>query len=118
MTRTLQAPVRVEFDYTRSTGPEVGRFLTGLRDGTVTGARVADGRVLVPPAAYDPVGHAKVTDFVDVEPVGEVVSWTWVSEPVAGQPFDRPFAWVLVRLDGTDSGFLHALDVTAATGVT
>ena len=35
MTRTLSAPVTVAFDYTRSTGPVLGRFLTGLRDGTV-----------------------------------------------------------------------------------
>lgn len=117
MARTLQAPVRVEFDYTRSTGPVVGRFLTGLRDAVVTGARVADGRVLVPPPEYDPVSHEQVTDFVDLEPVGEVTSWTWVSEPVAGQPFDRPFAWVLVRLDGADSALLHALDVTSADKV-
>ena len=33
MTRTLSAPVTVAFDYTRSTGPVLGRFLTGLREG-------------------------------------------------------------------------------------
>jgi len=45
------------------------------------------------------------------------VSWTWVPEPVAGQPFDRPFAWVLVRLDGADAPFLHALDVDSPADV-
>ena len=35
MSRTLSAPVTVAFDYTRSTGPVVGRFLSGLRDGVV-----------------------------------------------------------------------------------
>ena len=113
MGRTLQAPVRVSFDYTRSTGPVIGGFLTGLRDGTVLGARVSDGRVLVPPPEYDPVTHEQVTDLVPVSAAGEVVSWTWVSEPVAEQPFDRPFAWALVRLDGADSSLLHALDVAS-----
>ena len=46
MARTLQAPVTVAFDYTRSTGPVLGRFLTGLRDGTVLGGRTSDGKLL------------------------------------------------------------------------
>ena len=37
--------------------------------------------------------------------------WTWVPEPVKGQPLDRPFAFVLVTLDGADAPLLHALDV-------
>src|SRR5690349_2322135 len=113
MTRTLSAPVTVAFDYTRSTGPVLGRFLTGLRDGQVVGGRTSDGKVAVPPPEFDPVTHEAVTDFVDVEPTGTVTSWTWVSEPVAGQPFSRPFAFVLVTLDGADVPFLHALDVTS-----
>ncbi len=113
MTRTLSAPVTVAFDYTRSTGPVLGRFFTGLRDGQVVGGRTSDGRVLVPPPEYDPATHEAVTGFVDVAPTGTVTSWTWVPEPVKGQPFDRPFAWALVTLDGADTSMLHALDVTS-----
>ena len=117
MSRTLQAPLAVSFDYTRSTGPVIGRFLTGLRDGYVVGARVSDGRVVVPPPEFDPVTHEPTTDFVDVASEGTVVSWSWVSEPVAGQPFERPFAWALVRLDGADTPLLHALDVASPADV-
>jgi len=113
MTRTLSAPVTVAFDYTRSTGPVIGRFLTGLRDGTLVGGRTSDGRVVLPPPEFDPVTHEPTTDFVEVEPTGTVTSWSWVSEPVAGQPFDRPFAFALVTLDGADVPLLHALDVAA-----
>ena len=113
MSRTLQAPVTVNFDYTRSVGPVLGRFLTGLRDGRVVAARTSDGRVVVPPPEYDPVTHQQTDDFVEVSPTGTVTSWTWVPEPVAGQPFDRPFAFVLVTLDGADVPLLHALDVTS-----
>lgn len=113
MTRTLSAPVTVAFDYTRSTGPVVGRFLTGLREGQVVGARTSDGRVVVPPPEFDPVSHEAVTEFVEVAPTGTVTSWTWVPEPVPGQPFDRPFAFALVTLDGADTPFLHALDVAS-----
>ncbi|TQL68495.1 hypothetical protein FB381_2385 [Nocardioides albertanoniae] len=117
MSRTLQAPVTVAFDYTRSTGPVIGRFLTGLRDATVVGGRLADGRVAVPPPEYDPVSHQAVTEFVDLPDTGTVTSWTWVSEPVAGQPFDRPFAYALVTVDGADTGWLHAVDVASAAEI-
>ena len=117
MSRTLQAPVTVSFDYTRSTGPVVGRFLSGLRDGVVVGGRTASGEVVVPPLEFDPVTHEATTDFVEVSSVGTVTSWTWVPEPVKGQPFDRPFAFALVTLDGADKPFLHALDVASPADV-
>ena len=111
MSRVLSAPLKVSFDYTRSTGPVIGRFMTGLRDRHVLGARISDGRVVVPPVEYDPVTHEAVTEFAPVADTGTVVSWSWVSEPVAEQPFDRPFAFALVRLDGADTPMLHAVDV-------
>ena len=117
MTRTLSAPVTVAFDYTRSTGPVLGRFLTGLRDGTLVAGRTSEGRVVLPPPEFDPVTHEATTDFVEVAPTGTVTSWSWVSEPVAAQPLDRPFAFVLVTLDGADVPFLHALDVPSAADV-
>ncbi|ANH39863.1 hypothetical protein I601_3457 [Nocardioides dokdonensis FR1436] len=118
MPRTLSAPVTVAFDYTRSTGPVLGRFFTGLRDGVLVAGRTTDGEVVVPPPEYDPVTHEPTTEFVEVSPVGSVTSWTWVSEPVAGQPFDRPFAFALVLLDGATRPFLHALDVASPAEVT
>ncbi|MDQ4110141.1 MAG: OB-fold domain-containing protein [Actinomycetota bacterium] len=113
MSRTLQAPVTVAFDYTRSTGPVIGRFLTGLRDTTIVGGRLGDGRVAVPPPEYDPVTHQAVTEFVELPDTGTVTSWTWVSEPVAGQPFERPFAYALITIDGADTPWLHAVDVAS-----
>lgn len=113
MARTLSAPMNVAFDYTRSTGPVLGRFLAGLRDGVVVGGRTSEGKVVVPPPEYDPVTHAQLEDFVDVADTGTVASWTWVPEPVKGQPLDRPFAFALVTLDGADAPLLHALDVSS-----
>ncbi|MFD6390384.1 Zn-ribbon domain-containing OB-fold protein [Nocardia sp. NPDC060259] len=108
----LSAPLRVQFDYTRSVGPVIGAFLTGLRDRRILGVRGSDGRVLVPAQEYDPITSAPLAELVQVETTGTVQSWTWVAEPLPGQPFDRPFAWALVQLDGADTAMLHALDVT------
>jgi uncharacterized OB-fold protein len=117
MSRTLEAPVTVAFDYTRSVGPVLGRFFTGLSERRLIGARLSDGRVAVPPPEFDPTSHEAPTEFVEVGPGGVVTSWTWVSEPVAGQPLDRPFAFALVTLDGADTPMLHAVDVPSADAI-
>ncbi|RMI28309.1 Zn-ribbon domain-containing OB-fold protein [Nocardia stercoris] len=101
------------FDYTRSVGPVIGRFLTALRAGQILGVRGSDGRVIVPPSEYDPVTAAPLDDFVEVATTGTVRSWSWVARPLPGQPFDRPFGYVLVRLDGADTDLLHAIDVAS-----
>jgi len=110
---TLQAPHTLHFPYTRSTGPVLGAFLGGLRAGRVLGVRATDGRVLVPPQEYDPVTSAGLSEMVEVGQVGTVESWSWNDDPYEGQSLDRPFAWVLVRLDGADTPMLHALDVAS-----
>ncbi|WP_194925186.1 Zn-ribbon domain-containing OB-fold protein [Catenulispora pinisilvae] len=100
--------------YTRSTGPVIGRFLTGLRSGRLFGVRMPDGRVLVPPTEYDPQTAAALgtadEDWVEVGPAGTVTTWTWVDDPRPDHPLDRPFAWALIRPDGADTALLHAVD--------
>ena len=110
MTRPLSAPLDVGFDYTRSTGPTLGRFLSDLRRRKVTGIRGSDGRVHVPPLEYDPVTAERLSEFVDVAATGVVRGWSWIPEPLEGQPLDRPFAWALIQLDGADTSLLHAVD--------
>lgn len=109
----LEAPHVLEFPYTRSTGPVLGAFLAGLKAGRVIGVRAEDGRVLVPPQEYDPVTAAELRDLVEVGDHGTVTTWSWNATPKHGQPFDRPFAWALVKLDGADTPMLHALDVAS-----
>lgn len=108
----LVADHAIEYTYTRSTGPVIGAFLTGLRDRKIVGIRAVDGRVLVPPVDYDPVTSEDLTELVDVSDTGVVTTWSWNAEPRDGQPLDRPFAWALVRLDGADTGMLAAVDVS------
>ncbi|MRH90299.1 DNA-binding protein [Nocardia sp. SYP-A9097] len=116
-TEVLAAPLVMKFDYTRSTGPTIGRFLTGLRAGRIVGVRGSDGRVIVPPAEFDPITADALTDFVDVADVGTVQSWSWVAEPLPNQPFDRPFAYALIELDGADTALLHAVDVASPADI-
>jgi uncharacterized OB-fold protein len=113
----LVADHAIEYTYTRSTGPIIGAFLTGLRDKQIRGVRGVDGRVIVPPVEYDPVTSDDLTELVDVADTGVVTTWSWNPTPLKGQPLDRPFAWALVQLDGADTGLLAAVDVADASAM-
>ncbi|AZM57136.1 DNA-binding protein [Streptomyces sp. WAC 01529] len=113
----LRAPLVVEFPFTRSLGPVQSAFLTGLRERVVLGVKARDGRTLVPPVEYDPVTAEEIRDLVEVAATGTVTTWAWNHEPRRGQPLATPFAWVLVKLDGADTGLLHALDAPGPDAV-
>ena len=110
----------VEYNYRRSLGPVLGRFFTALRERRIEGARTAEGVVIVPPSEHDPNTGEPIDTMVPVGPGGVVTSWTWVAEPRESQPFDQPFAYALIRLDGADVPMLHAVDANEdqmATGM-
>lgn len=113
----LSASLTPSFDYTRSTGPVLGAFFTGLRDRRIVGNRDSRGTVHVPPVEFDPHTRAPLTETVELGSGdgvgGVVVAWTWVATPTDVNPLDSPFAWALVRFDGADTATLLPL---AASG--
>ncbi len=111
---TLTQEFTLGYTYTRSTGPVVGRFLQALRDRQCVGIKGSDGKVYVPPVEFDPHTAAQLDEFVDVADCGEVVNWTWVSQPRTAHPSDKPFAWAMVKLDGADVPMLHWVDAASA----
>src|SRR5262249_16194035 len=106
----LRAPHVLEYAYTRSVGPVIGRFFTGLRDQTIEGIKGARGQVMVPPVEYDPQTADALTEFVEVGQSGVVTTWAWVGEPRSNNPVQKPFAWALIKLDGADTAMLHVVD--------
>lgn len=104
-----------EYPYHRSVGAVLGGFFSALRDGRIEGVKADGGSVVVPPTEYDPeTGDDVEADLVEVGPAGTVRTWSWTSSPRPDQPLDRPFAWVLVDLDGADTAMLHVLDAGTA----
>src|SRR5271166_1893320 len=91
--------------------------MAALAQRQILGSRGADGRVYVPPAEYDPVTFAPPQELVQVGPEGSVLTWSWQPKPREGEPLDRPFAWALIRLDGADTGLLHAVDASTAANM-
>ncbi len=74
----LSAPVVIEYPFRRTTGPVIGAFMTGLREGIIVGIKGADGQVIVPPQEYDPVTAEDLTEMVEVGDAGTVTTWCWV----------------------------------------
>ena len=111
----LSAPHVLEYPYRRSVGPVIGRFFAALKERRFEGVRMGDGRVLVPPLEYDPTTGESLSDFVPVGPGGVVTTWAWVASPRPKHPLPDPFAWALIRLDGADTGMLHAVDAGSLT---
>jgi uncharacterized OB-fold protein len=114
----LRQAFELGFTYTRSTGPVVGRFLTGLRDRKILGIKASDGRVVVPPMEYDPDTAEELSEFVEVGQLGEIVSWCWVKQPRDAHPFDCPFAWAMIKLDGADVAMVHCVSAESESMLT
>lgn len=110
MSDVLSAPYVLEYTYTRSVGPVIGRFFGALRDGRIEGIRTKRGIVLVPPMEYDPETGEELGEFVEVGQAGVVKTWAWLDEPRSGNPLKKPFAWALIQLDGAGTAMLHAVD--------
>ena len=108
----------LEYPYTRTTGPVVGRFLTNLRDGKLIGVRVG-GKVICPPVEWDPETNRTIEDpdYVEVGPGGTVKTATWIHQPTPKHPFQEPFAFALIDLDGCDTPFLHAVQASGPDAV-
>lgn len=106
----LRAEFDLEFTYTRTTGPVIGKFFTALRDKKVIGIKGSDGKVICPPTEYDPLTAEALSEFVDLPSTGTVEHFCWVKQPRDKHPLDKPFAWALVKIDGADTAMLHAVD--------
>ena len=67
----------LEYPYTRSVGPVIGRFFTSLQEGRIEGVRTADGRVIVPPGGIYALTCSAVgtTHIVDAGIIWAEVDW-------------------------------------------
>ena len=101
----------IEFPYTRTLGPVLSGFLTGMRDGRILAITTGNGTVVCPPTEWDPwTGDGVDPTLVEVGPGGTVETWAWVATPTRMHPLDRPFAFALIKLDRADTAMMHAVD--------
>jgi hypothetical protein len=110
-TEPMSARMTVQFPYKHSTGQVTGRFLAGLKEQKrIWGRRVAGQGVVVPPNSYSEVDATSAGEWVEVKDEGTVTAVAEIAEPIAGlHPCERPFAFVLVKLDGADTALAHVV---------
>src|SRR5262245_41842076 len=98
-----------EFPYKHSTGETIGRFLAGLKiQKRIWGQRVGGLGVVVPPIGYSELDASAGGEWVAVANTGTVTAVARVFEPIDHlHPSDKPFAFVLVKLDGADTALAH-----------
>jgi uncharacterized OB-fold protein len=107
----------LEFPYQRTLGPILGPFMTALRDGKLLGIR-AGNRVICPPVEFNPETLENLApDFVEVGPAGRVECFTWVAEPSSKHPFQVPFAFAEIKLDGADTTITHAVKASGPDAI-
>ncbi len=100
----------IKVDYEIAYGPTWLKFLDGMKEEKIIGSRCPKcSRILVPARSYCPRCYDEVHSFVEVSQVGSIVSWALTEYEYFGMPTKPPFIGALIRLDGTDSNFLHLI---------
>ncbi len=76
----------------------------------IYGARCSKcGKVVVPVAIFCTRCFAPTDDWVQVEDEGVIHSFTIVNLPYPGQPATPPYAYALIKLNGSDNLFMHMI---------
>lgn len=100
----------VAIPYELAYGETWTRFFDGLKGEKILGSRCKGcQRVLVPARCYCPRCFEEIHDFIEVSQEGVIVSWVLTEYEYFGMPTKPPFIGALIRLDGTDSNFLHLI---------
>jgi uncharacterized OB-fold protein len=87
------------------------RFLRSLKDESkimATHCETCDFTYL-PPALFCERCFSELTDWVEVGPEGEVMSYTVLTVAPDGSPLDSPTVVAFVQPDGADGGLIHYL---------
>jgi uncharacterized protein len=102
---------RIKVPYSWSVGDIGSRFLTEIRDHQrILGKKCEGcGTVFVPPRKMCHRCFQDTGPWVEVGPAGTVTSYTVVRYDNGLQPVKPPFAYGIIRLDGSSTGLVHLL---------
>lgn len=100
----------VVIPYELALGATWSRFFDGLKERKVLATKCQScGRVLAPARAFCPRCFMDMEEWLEVPAEGIVEGWVLVNYKYFGMPTKAPFISALIRLDGTDCGFIHLL---------
>lgn len=103
----LTQHVRWDIDYDIHLGSTWGRFMRGLTEKRIEANRCGScERVFVPPQSYCEACFEPTTDWLELEAVGDLRTYTVVQQGFRGGP-EPPYAVGAVTLDGANTMLLH-----------
>jgi uncharacterized OB-fold protein len=96
--------------YKFALGPAFHRFFEGFKEEKIWGNVCPScGKTYVPARTFCPECQVDMGDWVEVPQEGEIKSFMVTTEPFFGIPTGPPFIGALIRLDKTDTNFLHII---------
>ena len=99
----------IQISYQWSLGKAGERFFTELRDNKrIMGTKCRQcGRVLVPPRIFCEECFVDEIEWVEVQPIGKLITFGDCYFSTDGKALDEPWMLGIVRLNGSDGGFIH-----------
>jgi uncharacterized OB-fold protein len=113
----ITVPDKWEIPYAYSAGETISRFLIELRDNARIMATKCPKcqRILLPPRSFCATCFISLKDqWVEIEPVGELVTYSLCTEPIMGAP-KPPYIVCFVTLGGSSTPmaqFLKGVDLS------
>jgi uncharacterized OB-fold protein len=113
----ISVPSKWEIPYEYSAGETTSRFLVELRDNErIMATKCPEcGQILLPPRSFCATCFVSLKDqWVEIEPVGELVTFSVCTEVITGAP-PPPYVVVFVTLGGSSvpmAQFLKGVDLS------
>jgi uncharacterized protein len=103
---------RINVPYQWWAGETASRFFISLRDDQkILGTKCTQcGKTYVPPRKTCPTCFTQNEEWIEVSPVGTLVTYTVVRRQLASLPKKPPIIYGLIHLEGSDTSLLHIID--------
>ncbi|MBW1941760.1 MAG: hypothetical protein JRJ51_02865 [Deltaproteobacteria bacterium] len=104
----LEAEARIPYELAK--GPTWSKFFKGFKDKKILGTRCPKcNRVLVPARSFCPACFVDMDEWVEVSQKGVIQTWVRTDHAYFGMPTKPPFIHSVIKLEGTDCGFIHLI---------
>ena len=103
----------MEADYIYTAGLAGEKFLFALKnEGKLHATKCEKCDITyMPPRIYCDQCFAKLENWLEVPAAGTVESFTTTYEDMNGEPLDEPITLAVIKIDNTNGGLIHTLNV-------
>ena len=96
--------------YVYTAGIAGEKFLRGLKEGKIIASKCTKCDITYLPArAFCEECFSEITEYFEIDPKGEVETYTIQYVDEKGEPLEKPIIWAVIRFYGIRGGILHKL---------